>query len=109
MINHFFGECKEILIKIVNSLKGSEKRIYIAEIADKIGIGGQTYVAKEFNVGRDTIRKGRHELKSGIKCVDAFNARGRTSTEQRVPNFRLRDIPHITFVENEKIKHVFRR
>jgi transposase len=86
MINHFFGECKEILIKVVNRLKGYEKRIYIAEIADKIGIGGQTYVAKEFNVGRDTIRKGRHELKSGIKCVDAFNARGRKNTEQSLPN-----------------------
>ncbi|MBZ9621777.1 HTH domain-containing protein [Clostridium sp. FP2] len=42
-------------------------------------------MAKEFNVSRDTIRNGIHELKSGIIIVDAFNARGRKNIEEELP------------------------
>jgi hypothetical protein len=43
---------------------------------------------------RGTIRKGMHELDSGIVCVDAFSARGRKRAEDRLPNLLddMRDI-----------------
>lgn len=86
MIHNFFGKCKEIFIENIAQLRGSSRRIALAKVSETIGKGGQSIVAKEFNVSRDTIRKGLHELKSGINIVDAFNARGRKSIEERLPN-----------------------
>jgi len=47
--------------------------------------GGQSIVASEFNVSRDTIRKGTHELESGFEIVDAHNAKGRKKVEEKLP------------------------
>ncbi len=38
---------------------------------------------------RKTIRKGTHEVESGIVCVDAFRARGRKLAEEHLPNLLL--------------------
>lgn len=67
MINELFGKCKYILVKSINKLKGSDKRKALAQIAKEVGKGGQSIVACEFNVSRDTIRKGTYELESGFK------------------------------------------
>jgi hypothetical protein len=85
MINELLGKCKYILIESINKLKSSDKRKALAQIAKEIGKGGQSIVASEFNVSRDTIRKGRYELESGFKIVDAHNAKGRKKIEERLP------------------------
>jgi len=36
---------------------------------------------------RVTIRKGVHELKSGIECADNFQGRGRKKAEEKIQNF----------------------
>jgi hypothetical protein len=36
-----------------------------------------------------TIRKGMHELESGITCLDAFDARGRKRAEDHLPNLLM--------------------
>lgn len=89
MIRDFFGNCKEFLVKAVNKLKGAERRQMLASIANEYGRGGESFVAKEFNAGRDTIRIGMHELRTGIKCADAFNMRGRKSCEEKFPNLAI--------------------
>lgn len=94
MILNIFGKCKDIFIDTLNKLKGSDRRVALASVSKVIGKGGQTFVAQEFNVSRDTIRKGLHELNSGITVVDAFNARGRKKIEEKLPNL-LRDIKDI--------------
>lgn len=33
------------------------------------------------NASRDTIRKGTHELDSGVRIIDAYNARGRKKVD----------------------------
>jgi transposase len=75
-------------------MKGSDKRILVATISEEYGYGGDTFVAKEFNVSRDTIRKGKNELRTGIRCKDAFNARGCKKTEYHLPNI-IEDIKDI--------------
>ena len=35
---------------------------------------------------RDTVRKGLHELHSGITCLDNFSARGRKPVEAHLPH-----------------------
>jgi hypothetical protein len=48
----------------------------------------------EFGWNRVTIRKGMHELRSGIICCDAFAARGRARAEEKLPDL-LADIQDI--------------
>lgn len=88
MIKVMLKKCKRILKKTAEKLSGKDKRIFYAEISKGCGVGGQSFVAKEFNVGRDTIRKGLHELESGVECKDAFNLRGRKRTEVHLPNIK---------------------
>jgi len=94
MIHEFIEKSKGFLKKGIEMLKNRDKRILLATIAEEYGYGGSSFVAKEFNVSRDTIRKGRHELQTGIRCEDAFNARGRKKTEYHLPNIidDIRDI-----------------
>jgi hypothetical protein len=59
---------------------GKDKRVILGEIALEYGCGGQAMVAKEFNAGRNTIRKGGVEYTTGIKIEDKFTSRGRART-----------------------------
>ncbi|CAM3064545.1 ISAzo13 family transposase [Filibacter tadaridae] len=86
MIHTFLDKYKEVFIGSILKLKGSDKRIMLAKTAEAYSKGGQSVVANLFNVGRDTIRKGKNELQAGIACMDAFNARGRKKTEEVLPN-----------------------
>ena len=49
---------------------------------------------REFGWNRVTIRKGMHELRTGIACCDAFSARGRARAEEHLPKL-LTDIQDI--------------
>src|SRR5919202_6253907 len=40
---------------------------------------------RRFGWGRDTVEKGLHELKSGLRCVEHFAARGRQRSEAKDP------------------------
>lgn len=95
-----FGKCKEIVVETINQLTSSSKRIALAKVSEAIGKGGQSAVAKEFNVSRDTIRKGNHELRSGIKIVDAFKARGRKKIEEKIPTL-ITDIKDIVDCQSQ--------
>ena len=94
MILGIFGKCKDIFKETLNKLKGSDRRVALAKVSVVIGRGGQSFVAKEFKVSRDTVRKGHHELRTGITIVDAFNARGRHAIEKILPDL-IEDIKNI--------------
>jgi len=70
-------------------LHGSERRKFRAGVVRSIGRGGQDYASKIFNWGRNTIRKGEKELKSGIDVEDLFHLRGRKPAEHYLPNLLL--------------------
>jgi Rhodopirellula transposase DDE domain len=82
---------KTLLIETAKSLKGSARRLFMARTVKELGPGGQQRAARELRWGRMTIRKGLHELDSGVICVDAFALRGRKRAEARLPNL-LTDI-----------------
>jgi hypothetical protein len=82
MILNMVRKCKEPFIETINQLRGSSRRIALANISKAIGKSGQSTVSNDFHVSRDTIRKGLHELKTGIAIVDKFNARGRKPIEE---------------------------
>jgi hypothetical protein len=63
----------------------------MARTVQALGVGGQRLAEREFGWNRHTIRKGQHELESGIRCLDAYAARGRKRAEAHLPNL-LQDI-----------------
>ena len=100
MIHNILDNCKDIFIDSINKLKSSDRRIALAKVSKSIGKGSQRIVAKVFNVSRDTIRKGTHELESGISIIDACNARGRKKVEEKLPNL-LKDIKDIVDCQSQ--------
>ena len=75
-------------------LKGSARRVFMAETVRELGPGGHTLAEQELGWNRGTIRKGMHELNAGVECVDAFCLRGRKRSDKRLPNLcdDIRDI-----------------
>jgi hypothetical protein len=74
-----------VLIDAAKALKGSPKRLFMAKAVQAMGRGGQRWAEEYLGWCRDTIRKGRHELDSGMTCIDAFSARRRTPAEEHLP------------------------
>ena len=82
---------KTTYIETAKVLKGSDRRMFMARIVQNLGPGGQRYAEAHLGWGRHTIRKGTHELNSGIRCQDAFGPRGRKPAEVHLPHL-LEDI-----------------
>ena len=55
------------------------------EAVRAMGRGGQRWAMQHLGWCRDTIRKGMHELDSGMTCVDAFSSRRRKPAEEHLP------------------------
>jgi hypothetical protein len=87
-------ELKTLFIETAKVLKGSERRTFMARTVKILGQGGQRRAEKELGWNRHTIRKGMHELESGIRCIDYFSGRGRKRAEEHLPNL-LDDIKAI--------------
>ena len=58
----------------------------MVRIVKELGHGGASRAERELGWKRKTIRKGTHEVESGIICYDAFGARGRKLAEEHLPN-----------------------
>ena len=82
---------KTWLIETAKALRGSERRVFMARTVKELGRGGQRMAEGELGWNRGTIRKGRHELESGVAYADNFSARGRKPVEVHLPNL-LNDI-----------------
>ena len=83
-----------VLIDTAQTLKGSQRRAFIAKTVQAMGRGGQRWAEAHLGWCRGTIRKAMHELHSGMTCLDAFSARGRRPVEGRLPRL-LDDIKDI--------------
>jgi hypothetical protein len=78
-------QVKSLLLNTFKDLKGSARRLFMARTVHALGHGGQRVAERELGWNRGTIRKGMHELESGIVCVDAYGARGRKRSEEHLP------------------------
>jgi hypothetical protein len=70
-------EEKQMYIDTAKVLKGSNRRVFMAQAVKALGWGGQTYAIKELGWNPETLTKGKHELRTGIRSIDHFSARGR--------------------------------
>ncbi|RLI52213.1 MAG: ISAzo13 family transposase [Candidatus Thorarchaeota archaeon] len=91
---------KKVFTATAKVLKGSDRRIFMAQIVKALGKGGQRRAERELGWHRRTIRKGMHELESGFRCYDNFSARGRKPAEYHLPNL-LNDIKAIAEAESQ--------
>jgi hypothetical protein len=82
---------KALFVDTARSLQGSARRIFMARTVKELGPGGQRRAERECGWHRGTLRKGRHEVASGFRCLDAFTARGRKRAEHHLPHL-LADI-----------------
>lgn len=85
---------KTLLTETAFTLKGSARRRFMARSVAELGQGGQRLAQRELGWNRQTLRKGTHELRTGITCHDAFHLRGRKPAEARLPHL-LEDITAI--------------
>src|SRR3954469_2020372 len=83
-----------VLIDAAKTLKGSQRRLFMAKAVSAMGRGGQVWAEAHLRWNRETIRKGMHELRTGMTCVDAFSVRRRKPAEEHLPRL-LDDIRSI--------------
>ncbi len=76
---------KAWLIETAKTLKGYERRRFLARTVQELGPGGQRRAERELGWNRQTIRKAIRELESGLRCLDAFVLRRRKRAEERLP------------------------
>ena len=80
-------KCYESLLRQgANRLKGHERRLFMAEVALKLWDGNPRIAERHFGWGRETVAKGLHELKQGVRCLEDFAARGRPRLEDQTPH-----------------------
>ena len=91
---------KMTLIETAKDLHGAERRLFMARTVRAMGEGGQRRAEEELGWNRVTIRKGMHELTSGVTCWDNFAFRGRHRAEERLPNL-LNDIKDIVTSQSQ--------
>lgn len=77
---------KTLFRETAQTLKGSARRLFMAHTVKELGSGGQRRAERELGWNRETIRKGTHELESGIVCLDNRAACGRKPAEAHLPN-----------------------
>lgn len=67
-------------------LTGHQRRLFLAEVTLELCGGNARRAERRFGWGRETIDKGLHELRQGIRCVENFAARGRSRWEDLHPH-----------------------
>jgi Rhodopirellula transposase DDE domain len=76
---------KETIRSAAQKLTGFRRRQFQAEVAIKYCQGHPRRAEEVFGWGRDAVNTGLNELRTGIRCVDNFSARGRHKTEEQHP------------------------
>jgi len=79
------------LVETANSFHGAQRRRFVAQTVEALDLS-QRQAALLLGWARDTVRKGLHELHSGITCLDNFSARGRKPTPFKVLSCRIQDL-----------------
>jgi hypothetical protein len=79
-------ECLDALIcSGARRLTGFQRRLFMAEVATELCEGSARQAERRFGWGRETVLKGLHEARQGIRCLENFVARGRLRSEEKDP------------------------
>lgn len=70
-----------LLRRAAERLTGHQKRLFQAEVAVALCGGSARAAERRFGWGREAVHTGLNELRSGIRCVEHFVAKGRVPVE----------------------------
>jgi hypothetical protein len=76
---------RDTILSAAKLLSGYRRRQFQAEVALKYCSGSARRAETLFGWGRDAVNTGLNELRSGIRCDDAYHLRGRKKTEELCP------------------------
>jgi Rhodopirellula transposase DDE domain len=85
MIAELSASVKETILSAARKLTGFRRRQFQAEMAHKYCAGSSRRAEQVFGWGRQAVTTGLHELRTGIRCLENFSARGRCKTEEFNP------------------------
>jgi len=81
-------QAKEIIKDASQRLTGVKRREYQAKITLAHFNGSARKAEREMGWSRESVLKGLGEAKSGFKCIDNFQERGRKRTEENLPGLK---------------------
>lgn len=76
---------RETIKSAARKLTGFRRRQFQAEVARQYCQGSARQAERIFGWGRAAVETGLNELRTGIRCLDNFSARGRHKTEEQQP------------------------
>jgi len=79
------SELRVVILAAYKQLKAAARRRFMAEIVRELGPGGQRRAEEILGWDRGTIRKGEHELRSGVECLDGRAGNKRRDVHDRHP------------------------
>jgi hypothetical protein len=78
-------DTRRVILRAAALLTGHKRRRFQAEMANTYCGGSARLAETTFGWGRGAVHTGLNELRSGIRCVEAFESRGRKPTEDLYP------------------------
>ncbi len=85
MLDELTESVREMIESAARKLTGFRRRQFQAEMANKYCDGSPRRAEQVFGWGREAVNTGLGELRTGIRCVESFSARGRRKTEEQNP------------------------
>ena len=85
MMDHPSQQYDDLIRSAAQRLRGHQRRLFQAEVADALCGGSPRAAERRFGWGRDCVEKGLHEADSGIRCVEDFAAKGAVPREVKDP------------------------
>jgi hypothetical protein len=78
-------QVRETIRSASQKLTGYLRRQFQAEVAEQYCEGHPRRAETVFGWGRDAVKLGLQERRTGIRCVDDYSSRGRHKTEDKFP------------------------
>ena len=78
-------DTRAAVLRAAQLLTGHKRRRYQAEVTHTYCNGSARRAETTFGWGRDAVRPGLGELRTGIRCLDAYHLRGRHKAEDDCP------------------------
>src|SRR2546421_5479692 len=76
---------ESLIRSAAHRLQGHQRRLFLAEVTTHLCDGNPRQAERRFGWGRQTVAKGLHELRQGLRCQEDFAARGRQRSEDKDP------------------------
>src|SRR5947199_6275432 len=76
---------ESLIRSAAHRLQGHPRRLFLAEVTTQLCDGSPRQAERRFGWGRDTVEKGLHESRQGVRCQEDFTARGRQRSEDKDP------------------------